>query len=239
MIRNWLSRSMTTSGCLTIVFDHFRSVPEVLVITKRSSGKWGEGQGVIFEFHECLVPLKCILEAFGTGVPARKVTVKSVNKSVIKNCWFNIDLNLALDRLRNHLLMDRQEWISHLHQKFRLHWNRTKISKYLCCHFGPWNIWVFVWSFFNPFGIKKLYLYAFAFNFTSIKWNKIVSGKHMIEITFFSRTNCVTAINAIPCSWCHKFTLTFTSVLFWNYFYPYFLEKSPHFVHSVSVTSWN
>ena len=32
-------------------------------------------RGVIFEFQEWLLPLKCILEAFGTGVPARKVTV--------------------------------------------------------------------------------------------------------------------------------------------------------------------
>ena len=77
MIRDWLSGSMTTSGCLTIDFDHFRSVPEVLVITKSSSGKFYVGvRGVIFEFQEWLLPLKCILEAFGTGVPARKVTVK-------------------------------------------------------------------------------------------------------------------------------------------------------------------
>ena len=32
-------------------------------------------RGVIFDFQEWLVRLKCILEAFGTGVPARKVTV--------------------------------------------------------------------------------------------------------------------------------------------------------------------
>ena len=83
-----------------------------------------------------------------------------VRKSAIKNYLFNIDLNPALDRFRIHLLMGRQEWISHFHQKFRLHWNRTKISKYLCCHFEPWNIWVFVSSFFNPLRIKN--------NFTSM-----------------------------------------------------------------------
>ena len=33
-------------------------------------------RGVIFDFQEWLVRLKCILEAFGNGVPARKVTVK-------------------------------------------------------------------------------------------------------------------------------------------------------------------
>ena len=35
-------------------------------------------RGVIFDFQEWLVRLKCILEAFGTGVPARKVTVKLI-----------------------------------------------------------------------------------------------------------------------------------------------------------------
>ena len=32
----------------------------------------------IFDIQGWLMPEKCILEAFGTGVPARKVTVKDV-----------------------------------------------------------------------------------------------------------------------------------------------------------------
>ena len=40
----------------------------------------GWGQGVIFEFQDWLVPWKGILEAFGTGIPARNVTVKFQGK---------------------------------------------------------------------------------------------------------------------------------------------------------------
>ena len=49
-------------------------------------------RGVIFDFQEWLVRLKCILEAFGTGVPARKVTVNNIRFTIVVKANFG---NLA------------------------------------------------------------------------------------------------------------------------------------------------
>ena len=53
--------------------DHFGVLNNSFRLLPVGSGD----QGVIFEFQEWLVPLKCILEAFGTGVPSGIVTVKN------------------------------------------------------------------------------------------------------------------------------------------------------------------
>ena len=166
------------------------------------------------------------------------------------------NLKLALDSFQILVLLDRQEWIFHSHQKLHLRLNRTKISRYLFYHFEPKNwlkrlnrkmkvygllkpklrlyklnsrlisnvygLWAKAYDSFRfrirpcilaPGAVEKMYLNTFAFYFTSIERNKIRPIEHMIEITFLSRTDCITTINARPYTWCNNITKTIASVL--------------------------